>query len=157
MWRRGLVKPMYVNDLIPTLIGGLYRSLTPHRSRPLTPKGFWLCFTKIATKLPFLVQVPNFWKKTLLDSCEMKLPGFLQGQKMEICHLKCSYLPIYVVEISEFFFHIFSNKCTTRSYGYKITLVWKNVQNDCYSLDSLFKASWLHAWKFSDHLELYNT
>jgi len=38
----------------------------------------------------------------------------------------------------------------------KITFVWKNVQNGGYSLISLFKSSCLHAWKFSNHLELYN-
>jgi len=32
----------------------------------------------------------------------------------------------------------------------------KNVQNGGASLDSYFKASWLHAWKISNHLELYN-
>jgi len=37
-----------------------------------------------------------------------------------------------------------------------VTFVWKNVQNSGYFLDSIFKASWLYAWKFSDHLELYN-
>jgi len=39
---------------------------------------------------------------------------------------------------------------------HKVTFLWKNVPNSIYSLDSFFKASWLHAWKFSDHLELYN-
>jgi len=32
----------------------------------------------------------------------------------------------------------------------------KNVQNGGALLDSFFKASWLHARKISDHLELYN-
>jgi len=30
---------------------------------------------------------------------------------------------------------------------HKLTFVWKNVQNGGESLDSFFKASWLHAWK----------
>jgi len=28
---------------------------------------------------------------------------------------------------------------------HKVALVWKNVQNGGYSLDSFFEASWLHA------------
>jgi len=32
----------------------------------------------------------------------------------------------------------------------------KNVQIGGASLNSFFEASWLHAWKFSNHLELYN-
>jgi len=34
---------------------------------------------------------------------------------------------------------------------HKVTFVWKNVQNGGASLDSYFKASWLHAWKILDH------
>jgi len=39
---------------------------------------------------------------------------------------------------------------------HKVTFVWKNIQDDGYSFDSCFSASWLHAWKNSDNLELYN-
>jgi len=38
---------------------------------------------------------------------------------------------------------------------HKVTFVWKKFQSDGYSLDSFFTTSWLHAWKFSNHLELY--
>jgi len=31
---------------------------------------------------------------------------------------------------------------------HKVTFEWKNVQNSGHSLDSFFKESWLHAWKF---------
>jgi len=37
-----------------------------------------------------------------------------------------------------------------------VTFVWKNVQNGGASLDSFLNASWLHACKFLNHLELYN-
>jgi len=40
---------------------------------------------------------------------------------------------------------------------HKVTFVSKNVLNGGASLDSFFKAIWLHALKFSDYLELYNT
>jgi len=39
---------------------------------------------------------------------------------------------------------------------HKVTFVWKNVHVGGASLNSFFKASWLHAWKDWDHLELYN-
>jgi len=41
---------------------------------------------------------------------------------------------------------------------YKVTFVWKNVQNGGASLDSFLKASCLErSWKNSDRLELYCT
>jgi len=39
---------------------------------------------------------------------------------------------------------------------HKITFIWKNVQNSGAFLGSFFKASWLYAWKNSNHFELYN-
>jgi len=39
---------------------------------------------------------------------------------------------------------------------HKHTFIQKNVQNGGASLESFFKASWLHARKISDYLELYN-
>jgi len=41
------------------------------RCQPL--KFFDFVFTKNAPKLPFLVQVPNFWKKTFLDTCNCRI------------------------------------------------------------------------------------
>jgi len=48
---------------------------------------------------------------------------------------------------------IFNQICTKKFYIAHF-FISKNVGD---SLDSFFKTSWLHAWNFLDHLELYNT
>jgi len=39
----------------------------------LPPKVPWLCYHQKHSKLPFLVQVSNFWKKTFFDTCNCKI------------------------------------------------------------------------------------
>jgi len=128
-----------------------------HKWRLFLPlKVFDYIFIKIAPKLPFLIQVPNlflkkhFWTHITVWSCSALVEKMWKKfQKFPSCRL----LDNSVWSDKSPFFAPMKTRAAAL---HKVTFVWKYVQNGGASLDSFFKASWLHAWKNSHHFELYN-
>jgi len=112
-------------------------------------------FTKNIPKLSFLGQVPNsriekhFWIHITIESS-----GKLDWEDVEKnSKLSIVYYVDCVWRDKNLFWGPYKNPGTFTSQGH---ILMKNVQNGGYSLDLFFKASWLHAWKNLDDLELYN-
>jgi len=110
---------------------------------------------KMLENCHFEPQVPNFGRKKLwihvtIGSCSTLVWKDVEKiQKNSPCRLQD--ISIWIDK------NLFIGPTNTgQLHSTRVTFVWKNIQNGSYCLDSFFKASWLHAWKNSDHLELFN-